>query len=308
MSTAVRLSGEALRPFLHPIHHQESWRLDLFIKGVHCSHCVYKIEKALKEKSQVPSYQFQAGGEKLSLWSQDPGHFSEAIDQIHQLGFSAIPISEKQNWQLLEEQDYKLALKRLAVAGVCAGNIMLFSIAVYLGADQGFTQFFHKLSFFLILPSLTYSAWPIWKGFMKGILNFRFNLDIPIGLALLTGFVLSSISLLGSQTQIYYDSLSVVIFLVLSSRFVLSRYVNRIYQKNIIHSVPGVYQARRILSDETQQMVPPESLKPGDWVQVERGEVLPVDGKLLSPRAIVDNSILTGESSPVVYKIGRAHV
>jgi len=243
MSSAISFSNESIGPFL--LKTDRHWKLDLFIKGVHCGHCVYKIERQINKKAQMAHYQFEAGGERLSLWSKDPHFFPETVELINSLGFQAIPLSPELKVDN-QENHFKSEIKRLAVAGVVAGNIMLFSVAIYLGADAAFTIFFHKLSLALVIPSLFYSAQPIWKGFWQSLRYRRFNLDLPIGLALGTGFLLSLVSFTQGHDGINFDTIAVVTFLILASRFALGRYVGRIYQKNIVHFIPGVYQARRI--------------------------------------------------------------
>ncbi len=47
-----------------------------------------------------------------------------------------------------------------------------------------------------------------------------------------------------------------------------------------------------------------EELVPGDRILVRQGEIVPVDGKVASGRALLDQSILTGESVPVYRNVG----
>jgi heavy metal translocating P-type ATPase len=47
------------------------------------------------------------------------------------------------------------------------------------------------------------------------------------------------------------------------------------------------------------ETVPIAALRPGDLVLIRQGEVVPVDGRLASPLAVLDTSALTGESVPV---------
>lgn len=300
MNQALTFSSDALQPFLRSTG--QDYRVDLYIKGVRCGHCVHKIESEINLHKDIKNYQFESGGQRLSLWSQEQDSLTNMIRSIHSLGFETVPLSEESSFQE-EEKEFKSSLKKLAVAGVCAGNIMLFSVAIYLGADDAFVSFFNKLSFALVIPVLLYSASSIWAGFYKSLSYRKFNLDLPIGLALLVGFVLSFYSLITGGESIYFDSLSVVVFLVLSSRFVLNRHVSRIYQKNIVHFVPGVYQIRKIVG-ESDQWVSLTNVKVKDQVKVLKSEVLPVDGVLLSDEAIVDQAVLTGESKPVVFKKG----
>ncbi|MBB5275753.1 heavy metal translocating P-type ATPase [Rhizobium rosettiformans] len=56
---------------------------------------------------------------------------------------------------------------------------------------------------------------------------------------------------------------------------------------------------------ETLESVPIEALKPQDRILVRKGEVVPVDGRLLAATAVLDLSALTGESLPVPIQMGH---
>lgn len=302
MNLAISYSSESLQPFVHAL--KQSKRIDLYIKGVKCGHCVHKIEKELNSEPYITQHRFELGGHRLSLWADKSSHFISAIDRVQSLGFEVLPLQKNQSMDL-KRAEFKTDLKKLAVAGVTAGNIMLFSTAIYLGADEEFMKFFHKMSLFLVLPTLIYSASSIWRGFYASLRYRTFNLDFPIGLALLFGFFLSLYSLLVGGEQIYFDSISVVVFLILASRMILNRHVNQIYQNNVLSLVPGVFQARK-LNDDQEALVAIDQIVPGDRVRVYRSEVIPVDGRLITNEAILDESVVSGESSPVVLEKGNS--
>lgn len=56
---------------------------------------------------------------------------------------------------------------------------------------------------------------------------------------------------------------------------------------------------------DTLETVPIETLTPGDVVLLRRGEVVPVDGRLMGASAVLDLSALTGEPMPVAFERGR---
>ncbi|TQM37821.1 potassium-transporting ATPase subunit KdpB [Pseudonocardia cypriaca] len=62
--------------------------------------------------------------------------------------------------------------------------------------------------------------------------------------------------------------------------------------------------ARRLLPDGTEELVPAPTLRVGDRVVVEAGEVIPGDGDVVEGIATVDESAITGESAPVVRESG----
>ena len=144
MSRLSGVSSEALSPYIR----QESrgYQLDLYVKGMKCGHCAYKIEKAL-QRLGLSYFQFHLGSANLSVISATHELLPKVLRKISELGFEPIPIKNS-NEKTVEIKEFKRSLKGLAVAGVCAGNIMLFSVAIYLGAPPEFQAFFHKLSFF----------------------------------------------------------------------------------------------------------------------------------------------------------------
>ncbi len=62
--------------------------------------------------------------------------------------------------------------------------------------------------------------------------------------------------------------------------------------------------ARRERPGGTVETVPAATLRKGDVVRVEAGEVIPADGEIVDGVASVDESAITGESAPVIRESG----
>ena len=71
--------------------------------------------------------------------------------------------------------------------------------------------------------------------------------------------------------------------------------------KKLINLAPT--QGRRI-RDEKEEMIPAEEIRKGDVLRILPGEIIPVDGKILTGETSVDQSIMTGESLPVDKTVG----
>jgi heavy metal translocating P-type ATPase len=69
----------------------------------------------------------------------------------------------------------------------------------------------------------------------------------------------------------------------------------------LVERAPRVAQ-RRV--DSALEEVPVEAVAPGDVVLVRTGEVIPVDGTVVSDEAVVDTSTLSGEPLPVTLRSG----
>lgn len=72
--------------------------------------------------------------------------------------------------------------------------------------------------------------------------------------------------------------------------------------KKLISLAPT--QARRILPDGTEEMIPAEKIQVGDLLRVLPGETVPADGDIRFGSTSVDQSVLTGESLPVDKGVG----
>jgi P-type Cu+ transporter len=61
---------------------------------------------------------------------------------------------------------------------------------------------------------------------------------------------------------------------------------------------------RRLLADGVEEDVALDAVNLGDRLRVRPGEKVPVDGEVVEGRSAVDESMLTGESTPVTKTVG----
>ena len=66
--------------------------------------------------------------------------------------------------------------------------------------------------------------------------------------------------------------------------------------EKLVHLTP---QTARVLTGESEKIVPAEQIKVGDVIRVLPGETIPVDGVILSGQTSINQAVMTGESLPV---------
>ena len=71
--------------------------------------------------------------------------------------------------------------------------------------------------------------------------------------------------------------------------------------RNLINLTP---QTGRIITDETEEVIPVDEIRLGDTLRILPGESVPVDGEIIKGTSSLDQSIMTGESLPVDKKVG----
>src|SRR5690606_25802998 len=115
-------------------------------------------------------------------------------------------------------------LTRLAVAGALAGNNMLVALALYLGEFAGMAPAIEQLLRYASgLLGVLSLAWPgrVFLQSAQSALRTRTpHMDLPIALGLAVGTISSVVNMLRGTGHVYFDSISVLVFVLLLGRCV----------------------------------------------------------------------------------------
>ncbi len=277
---------------------KNSRHMKFFIEGVRCGKCVQKIENLKLQNSEICNLEMNLANQTADIeLTNEKSSFARIADAIQALGFRAVPIrveeDESSHWQ----KEIRSDLARLGVAGFCASQIMMLAFAGYFG-DLGYLKSpFQWFQFALYLPVVTYVALPFYRGFIGGIRNRSLSIDGPMAVASFLGFAVSTWNLFRDQGSIYFDSTSGFLFLILATRFWQKRTRFEAFRYLRPSALAETVKAR-LIQTAGWQWVPSAQLKPQDEIQVQKNEWIPADGELLDFEAVVDLSVLSGESFP----------
>ncbi len=271
----------------------DSWHV--LVDGLHCAACAWLVEQALQRLEGVREARVNYATSRLKV--SGSVSLGAVVAAVQALGYRATPYHPDVQERPRAEEDRTL-LRRLAVAGCAAGNIMLMAAALYSGAaeEQHFQTLFHQVSLLLVLPVVLYSAVPFWKGAWSALMARTLTMDVPIALGLGITFLASLVG-----PQVYYDTVAMFVFVLL-----IGRYLERLARGRVSSTLERLLA----LQVETARLadgseVPVEQLEGGARVLVGPGCRLPADGRVESGRAFVDESMLTGESRPRAVEPGE---
>lgn len=302
--------------FLKPIVRIDSSGLShatLSLRGMRCASCVWTVEEMPRKVPGVieARVDFRRGRVALT-WSSDEVKLSAIAQRLADLGYTPAPLGHTTDESANRAEDRR-QMARLAVAGACAGNAMLLAVALYAGVFDGmapeFVAIFRWASLFVTIGSLAWPGQVFFRSAWTALRARSINLDGPIALALLAGGAWSIYSTIIGKGEIYFDSVSVLIFALL-----VGRYIQHRQQRWAADSVellftltPGV--AHRVIPGDGAQnsrteRVPVLSLVTGDVVEVLPGDSIPVDGVVVDGESSIDQSLLTGESQPRTHHAG----
>ncbi|GLQ70721.1 heavy metal translocating P-type ATPase [Vibrio penaeicida] len=293
---------EVQSEFVRQSEHQSEVTLSL--EGVSCAACAWLIEKQLVNQSGVLSIRVNTTTNRAILaWDKTQAKLSDLLATVHQLGYKAAPFEADQ-----QEASYHRAMKqylyRLGIAGLATMQVMMLAVALYLEVfgdlDAEFKQYFRVVSLIFATPVLLYSALPFYLNAWRSLKGRTLGMDVPVSIALIFAYVASLVATVTEQGEVFFESITMFTFFLLLGRFLEMRARRKAAaaSANLLKLIPSM--ATKL--DGTQ--VPVKTLTIGDQVRVLPGEHVPADGIILKGRVHIDESMLTGESIPVVKKQG----
>ena len=289
---------------------------DLLLEGVTCAACVWLVEKLPKLCPGVTEARLSLRDRTARItWREGAGdgeaQLSDVARAVTRLGYTPHPPRASER-EAMARREERRRLIDIGVAAVCAGNGMLLAFAIYAGELQAGMRpteyrLFLWLSAFFGVIALAWPGRAFFRGAMAAIRTRTANLDLPIAVALLIGGVAGLVNTVLGRGEIYFDSLNVLVFLLLVGRFIQHRQHRRAAEAVGLMASLVPAACRKVEADGTVREVPVESLVEGDVAEVLPGEVVPADGEVVGVAGegtAFDQALLTGESEPVNARAG----
>lgn len=280
--------------------------MEFYLEGIHCLACLWLIEKLPDIVPEVLSSKLNLDKSVVVVTISERGSFALAASELNKLGYRPHVLQKNSEGDKLHKKEERKTLMRIGIAGAAAGNIMIYAVSLYGGAEQGLGDFFNFLTVLLSFPVLTYCAWPFYTSAWTALKNKTLSIDVPISLSLILGVVMGLINMFKGVPENYLDSLSTLVFLLL-----ISRYFLKLIQESGLSSsdLSYFYQTESVLRQKKNSIhdfeeIHSKYIAKDDVLKIPSDTFFPVDGVLLSKETRVNNSLLTGESMPVKISSG----
>lgn len=274
---------------------------ELFLENVHCAACVWLVEKIATVLPGVAEARLDLSRGILRIaWDPSVIRASRLASWLDSIGYPSHPVHGLDRDSMRKREDRKL-LMRIGVAFAAAGNAMLFAIALYSGAfstmEHRYLELFRWASLVVALPSIFWSAAVFHRGALSALRTRTPHMDLPISLGILVGTASGVVNIVRAQGEIYFDTLTMLVFLLLVGRWLQQRQQRRADSvADQLHALAP--STARILRAGVATDVPVESVAAGDLVEIRAGEHVPIDGHVVEGASSIDASLLTGESLP----------
>ena len=275
--------------------------VELALGGVHCAACVWLVEKTSHiVPGVIETHLNLRRGLVRIVWDDSVVALSAIARQLGSFGYVPRAMSAHAVQSMRRDEDRRFLI-RCAASGAIAGNVMLIAFALYggmfHGMEAGHANLFRWTSLVLTVISLVWPGRLFFTSAWHAIRTRTAHMDIPIAIGLTAGSIWSIVATIRGTDDVYFDAVTVLIFLLLVGRWIQIR-----QQRESTHAVEMLFSMTprhvRVIDDglETERGV--ETLVAGEQVIIDAGETIPADGVVAEGTSTLDLAWLTGESEP----------
>jgi Cu2+-exporting ATPase len=277
-------------------------QIQLTVEGITCAACGWLIEKQLAKLKGIKQVSVNVSNRRASVtWNDEQLKLSGVLSKMKSIGYESLPF-QADNHEASFKKEQKGYLKKLGLAGIMTMQVMMLAMGQYFdifgNIDAEAISYFNAVSLLLTTPVVLYSGSIFYLSAIKALQAKSVNMDVPVTIAILATYIAGVLAVNKNTGEVYFESICMFIFFLLTSRFLEHRARHRASEisSNMLKLIP-VTAAR--WKDGEWQSVLAKQLNTGDKVLVKAGESIPIDGIVLDGESTADESMLTGEFSPV---------
>ncbi|MFN4989944.1 MAG: heavy metal translocating P-type ATPase [Ignavibacteria bacterium] len=287
---------------------------NLPVEGMTCAACVARVEKSLKKIGGVSNATVNLAAETVRLeYDVDQVSLETIAQSLHESGYDLIIKKEPDN---VSERllDRELDIRRdFFISLACSLPVLVLSMgmmwepmakAITLPMNLLNIGFCLLSLIVLLIPGRRFFV-PAWKLALHRASDMNTLVSLGTGMA----WLYSTYELLfgehaGHGQHLYYDSTTTIITLVLLGKMLETKAKRK--AGNALQSLLSLQSstALRKISDGSFEECNASEINVGDIILIRPGESFPIDGIIIEGSGTCDESMLTGESHPIMKQIG----
>ncbi len=281
----------------------------LLVDGLRCGACVWLFEQSLRRQAGVVEASVNLATERATIrWDPTATKLSRLLEAIGRIGYRARPFDARGR-EAQVQRTSKALFRRLFVATLAMMQVMMYAFPAYVAApgdlDADHEALMRWASLLLTIPVVAYSATPFLAGAWRDLRARSVGMDVPVSIGVLAAFAASVHATLAGRGEVYFDSVTMFVALLLAAR-----YVEWIARRRAGRAIDALAAAAPDSAERLDpasgafERVPATRIAPGDRFRVPVGERIAVDARIVEGRTAIDASLLTGESTPVARACG----
>ena len=276
---------------------QQQFKTSLVVTGMTCATCSRMVERSLGKVEGVVFAAVNLATETAFVVSDREIPKEELVQAVEKAGYS---VSEERA-EDLEKNRYLKIKKNLALSWLVTAPLMTLMVFHMIGQH---VPLYYPLEVFGGALAIFWAGRDSIKGAWIALSHFHANMDVLVVSGSVAAWATAAFAFAGFPVVSFGAVGAMIMALHITGRYIESRLRDKASKE--IRALLSI-QAReaRVLDGEGKEiMIPIEAVKEGMTLLVKPGERLPSDGELLDGTTSVDESMITGESLPVVKNAG----
>ena len=277
--------------------------------GMACAGCAANVEKRLRQLEGIASANVNFAA-RTALVEYDPKVITPQTmkEEIAKAGYDLV-INENESVEVIEKNSYRHLVKKVITSWILA----LLTMSISMGwLKIGNANMANQTMLIIALLNIVYCGSQFYTSTLKQLRHGTANMDTLVAMSTFISFAFSVFNTFwgdyfwtsrGIDNHTYYDASVMIITFVLTGRTLEERAKKS--TASAIRALMGLApKTAHLVNGSNTDDVPISTLGKGDIIEIRQGEKVPVDGKVTSSEAYIDESMITGEPTPVLKTLG----
>jgi P-type Cu+ transporter len=275
--------------------------VDLEIGGMHCVMCANAVRRAVRKVDGVEDAEVSYAAESAHVVYDENKTGPKGISKaVRKAGYFVV-----ENKRAYRQKEFRTLLIEFSVSAVLTLPFLLAMVLMLAAPEGSVSMALHNpwVQFALATPVQIGIGWRFYKGGYDSVRSGSANMDVLVSLGTLSAYVYSVWNVFTGGSTLYFEASTMVLTLVLLGKLFEARAKARANSavESLLQLQP---KTASVLRDGHELKVPAGEIVLGETVLVRPGEGVAVDGVILEGASALDESMLTGESIPVVKRRG----
>ncbi|MDJ0925512.1 MAG: heavy metal translocating P-type ATPase [Acidimicrobiia bacterium] len=269
------------------------------VEGMTCASCALRIERVLGRQTGVYSAMVNFAGQEARVTLAPDADRVQLAAAVAKLGYEVTEVGEEDERESVVARYSKEVLyqrRNVLLAALFTAPLMALSM---LGDDSTWQRYAQAA---LAVPVVFVFGAQFHRIAWKRLRTFDATMDTLISIGTLVAFGYS-IWALSTEDPVFFETSAMIVTLILLGRYFEARAKGRASQA-VTKLLELSAREARVIRNESQVMVDPLDLRPGERMIVLPGEKIPTDGVIVAGQSTIDESMLTGESQAVTRIVG----
>jgi len=282
----------------------------LHVSGMHCASCATIIERKLSKIPEVAEAHVSFANHQAMVVLSRRLSVDRLLDTVQQAGYQA-QVQQEDGEDLVQREraeELSYLRTRLIVAAVLTGVLLLTMVP---GIPMLLMNPWFQWA--VATPVQFWVGRRFYQGAWAALKAGGATMDTLVVLGTSVAYGYSAVAVLfadslrsaGVEPHLYFEAAAAIITFVLLGKFLELR--GRGKTAEALESLLSLHPttAHRILKSGKIEDIDIDHVSAGDRLLVKAGEQVPVDGKIVKSTAVIDESMVTGESIPVTKTVGQ---